>query len=250
MSSQTAVLIDAGNSRMKWAWSREGELLRQGRFAYAADLAAQLDDHWRSLPAPDIIGAGAVAPAPVRETIEAWCLEHWRMRPRYLVATGAACGVHNAYAEPSRLGIDRWAAIIAAFQRFPEGACVIDCGTACTFDLVDAHGRHRGGYILPGLRGMSDAVLGDTAIDGLGMPQPPDLAATDTGTAITHGASKALAALAERLLHDLRVATAGQPALVLTGGDAEQLGSHIALSCHIMPDLVLQGLLALLTERN
>ena len=83
--------------------------------------------------------------------------------------------MRNAYAEPARLGIDRWAAIIAAYHRFPEGACVVDCGTACTFDLVDAGGRHRGGYILPGLSAMEGAVLGETAIEGLGMPRTPDM---------------------------------------------------------------------------
>ncbi len=74
-----------------------------------------------------------------------------------------AAGVVNGYADPSLLGVDRWLAVIGAYQRV-QGACVVaDIGTAATVDVVAADGRHRGGYIVPGPQLMVASLLRGTS---------------------------------------------------------------------------------------
>ena len=96
-------------------------------------------------------------------------LARWRVTPKWLVATRAACGVTNRYANPSQLGADRWAAIVAARRRATAGGqspmpvVVVNAGTAVTIDALDADGVFRGGVILPGMRLMLQALAEKTS---------------------------------------------------------------------------------------
>ena len=74
--------------------------------------------------------------------------------PRFVTTAHAQFGVRCAYADPARLGVDRWVAVLAAYHAAHGAACVLDAGTAVTFDAVAADGRHLGGLIFPGARQM------------------------------------------------------------------------------------------------
>ena len=72
-------------------------------------------------------------------------------------------GVHFAYEDISRLGVDRCLAMIGAYHLVGSGVLVIDCGSAITADLVNGSGEHIGGFILPGVRMLESSLLGGTA---------------------------------------------------------------------------------------
>lgn len=81
---------------------------------------------------------------------------------RFATTQTQQCGVRNGYRKPQQLGVDRWLAMLAAFH-LPQRAtgqslCVVDCGTALTLDVLDATGRHLGGYIAPGLTAMREML--------------------------------------------------------------------------------------------
>src|SRR6185503_15791565 len=81
-----------------------------------------------------------------------------------LVATAAEqFGVRCAYTEPSRLGVDRWVAVLAAYHAARGAACAIDAGTAVTFDAVDSAGMHLGGLIFPSARLLAAALDRNTS---------------------------------------------------------------------------------------
>ena len=68
----------------------------------------------------------------------------------------------SGYRDPERLGVDRWLALIAARERSKQPTVIVDAGSACTIDLLDSEGRHLGGYILPGLTAMGEALVRGT----------------------------------------------------------------------------------------
>ena len=80
----------------------------------------------------------------------------------FVIPTEHACGIHNHYLQPHRLGVDRFAALIAAHQQ-PQNQLVVMAGTALTIDALTANGDFLGGVIVPGLSTMQSALHRSTA---------------------------------------------------------------------------------------
>jgi type III pantothenate kinase len=155
-------------------------------------------------------------------------------------------GLTNGYRQPALLGVDRWIAMIAAFARVGEAVCVVDAGTACTLDAVDSAGRHLGGVIAPGVGLMQSSLRKDTSDIDLHAKRSSGndegLFAKSTAGAIASGSVFSLAALAERGVRELGQVCGHEPALILTGGDAELVARQCQVPCIVVPELVLEGL--------
>ena len=160
------LLLDAGNSRLKWTWVRRGRLQRGGAVAYTP--RRQFDSRLRRL-LRQASGAGrvlvcSVAGADIDRCIRRAARAAQLPAPQFARSVRRAAGVTNAYAEPWRLGVDRWVAMIGARQLFPgEALCLVSVGTALTLDLLAASGRHHGGAIVPGPALMVQTLLERTA---------------------------------------------------------------------------------------
>ena len=149
-------------------------------------------------------------------------------------------GLRIAYAQPEKLGVDRFLAMLAAQARGDGAALVCGIGTAITLDLVDADGRHRGGRIAPSPTLMREALHARAA-------QLPALGgdyhafATDTADALASGCEGAALALIERTLEAARDALGSTPRLLLHGGGSDALLPRLENANHV-PALVLEGL--------
>ncbi|HYM44513.1 MAG TPA: type III pantothenate kinase [Steroidobacteraceae bacterium] len=245
----TVLIVDVGNTRIKWA-RLEGGRLTRGRAAVhakwgAADYA-RLFGPGRSpgrAVVASVAGArvnGALATAARR----AGAAVHFLSTPR------RAAGVTVGYVEPWRLGVDRFAAAVGAHELFPSlPVCVVGVGTAMTVDLVGADGRHHGGVIVPAPDLMVATLLGQT--HGIrrrargGAPGAAGLFARSTRAAIERGARYAAAALIDRAVEEASVLVAREPLVVLTGGGAPSVRALLRSSAVGVPDLVLRGLAAL-----
>jgi type III pantothenate kinase len=246
------LLVDLGNTRLRWATHSGGVLGESCSLAHHRTFDAALFERaWGGMSAPQRLIIANVVGSCAGEALRAWAHEHWQVAPEVAGARRAACGVSNAYAEPARLGIDRWAALVAAHNRYNGPLAVVDCGTAITVDAVTSDGRHLGGLIAPGCALMGRAL--DAGTQGVGRTEPGGCAAlslgadTLTGAAcgVLHGAVGFIehaVATAERSLNAV-------PRVVLTGGDAVRLRPFLRASCVHEPDLVLAGL-ALLAEAH
>lgn len=240
------LLVDLGGSRIKWALSGAGD--RPGPMS-AGDwrehgLRALLDRHWRPLPRPEALLLASVRGAELLEPLEAWSLEHWGLWPLQVTTSAGALGVRNAYAQPERLGVDRWMALLAAHHHVRGAVCVVDAGTAVTIDVVAADGLHLGGLIAPGMQLMREALAFRTrarAVDDTGCRAA---LARGTEDAVSAGCALAAAALVERTLADTRQRLGADLACLLTGGDARALAALLGPGAHaeVLPDLVLRGL--------
>ncbi len=237
------LLIDLGNSNLKWAWLEAGRLGPAERAAHGgAGEELELPFHrWQAEERPDRVLISAVAAAERVEQIKDWMLRQWGLEPELLKAEARALGVTSGYDNPGQLGVDRWVALLAAHHSIAGPACIVDCGTAVTIDALARDGRHLGGLILPGIRMMREALRRETAIPWVEVGGT-GLLATETGSAIAAGGLNAVAALVEKVLRQITGQLGEHPVLLLTGGDADLLQGVLEEPGIGEPDLVLKGM--------
>lgn len=241
------LLVDIGNSRVKWALSDGVAFTAQGAAPHKDIPATELfTAAWETLSAPQRVLVANVAGKIMATALRAWVKATWSLEVEFLVPRRRACGVTNAYVEAQRLGADRWAALIGAHARVPGNVCVIDCGSALTIDALDANGRHLGGLIIPGLAMMHDALIRNTGgISEQSVAQGDSnvsVLARDTQGAVNGGALYTLIAVIDRVTADLAADLQAPLTRVICGGDAERLLALLAENYRYEPDLVLHGL--------
>lgn len=229
--------LDIGNSRVKWRTLAAGAVTERGHCERGApDWPALLPQ--RGVEQVRVANVGG---AEAAEQLTCWAQAHWGLTPGYAQSLPALAGVTNAYREPARLGVDRWLALLAAWRELRAGAVLVSAGTALTIDVLYDNGQHGGGYIVPGLRLMRDALISGTSGVRLDFDRATTLApGHSTAEAVLHGCT----AMAVTLIDKVRADTAG-PA-ILTGGDAPILGPWLAEPVLQRPDLVLDGLVTAL----
>ena len=241
------LLLDAGNSQLKWAlisggnapgrWAMRGAYPVADCAAWGAALAA--------LPQPERVLVSNVAGEAVAEGIREVCAG-WGVGVEFVSVRDAQCGVRGAY---PRLGSDRWMALIAAWRKV-RGAClVVDCGTATTVDALSSEGMFLGGLILPGVRMMQESLITGTAQLAGGRSEGIACSGTDfprdTVDAILCGAVRAtVGAIHEQYR---RLAAPGAPCL-LDGGAAGLIAPHLEMKLLREEDLVLKGLQVMADE--
>jgi type III pantothenate kinase len=241
------VLVDIGNTRIKWATLAAGRFVQRGSAAHRDSLDAAVAALAAELPARARVIAANVGGAAMAKRLE----EVVAQRPGSsleLVATAVEqFGVRCAYADPSRLGVDRWVAVLAAYHAARGAACAISAGTAVTFDAVDAAGAHLGGLIFPSTRLSAAALDRNTSNIGSTAPAPAvarglELLGRNTDAAVGHAAWLALASALDRAVATVERALGARPVVYLTGGDAEALRGWLETRVELRADLVLEGL--------
>lgn len=234
----TAWLFDLGNTRLKCAPlldGRIGEVIalphREGDLAAA--LAGTLPERI------DVAHVASVAGDTLRVTLLLALAQ--RARRISLARTQASFGgLRIAYAQPHKLGVDRFLAMLGAHTRYREAVLVCGIGTALTVDLVDATGRHVGGRIAPS-PALMRAALHDRA------PQLPSQGgayadfATDTEDALASGCEGAALALIESSVEAATRHIGQRPRLLLHGGGLGEIAARLPAATPV-PSLVLEGL--------
>jgi type III pantothenate kinase len=236
------LLIDIGNTNLKWAPCTAGLLGEMRTVRHHGGVPIDVHAAWEQLATPDQILVSSVASGSVTQALSLSCRSHWNREPRFARTERHSHGVTVAYQDPRRLGVDRWLALLAAHRGWATPALVVDAGTAITFDLLLADGSHLGGLILPGIDMMRKSLLAGTAIPPVQLEETAEPWASDTATAIAAGSVQAPAALAQRLVERLAGETGDAPELLVTGGDADRLLPLMGRPARCVPDLVLQGL--------
>ncbi len=237
------LLLDIGNSRLKWALvsALDAPLPAPQALAHAGDpgaaLAALAAD-WR-LARPRAVYLADVTAAVHGDAVDSAIAQGFGCEAQRAVSTAHCAGLVSAYAEPARLGVDRWLAMLALWCRYRAALVVASAGTALTLDVVDGAGQHQGGVIAPGLAAMIDATLGRTrfAVGAIDQPFNRGLG-QDTESCVRQGALHAAAGLLDRLAGE------ADGHRVLCGGDAATLQPLLASPWQHEPDLVLAGLAA------
>jgi type III pantothenate kinase len=277
------LLLDAGNSRLKWAllrkpYRRRQEFAAQGVVELTAlrSPAAWLR-LFKAARNPDLIYACNVAGPGIERQIRAASRRAGLGAPHFAHSEVAAAGVRNGYPDPWRLGVDRWVGLIGAHHEHPgKDLCLVGLGTAMTIDLLNSAGRHLGGSIVPGPRLMIESLLEHTAgirrrAGGWAATPSFDLAfgavsrprartgrsgkvarstlfARDTHAGLLAGARHACAALIEHAIREAREQLGRRPRLILAGGAADAITPLLHGRFWREDDLVLRGLAVLAAD--
>jgi type III pantothenate kinase len=242
MSAIPNLLVDIGNTSLKWAIGESGVLSEMQTLRHGRGLPIDLHAAWEQLKRPRRILVSNVGGTRMGEAVKNACRAYWEREPIFAATEHSAHGVTIAYERPERLGVDRWLVLLAAHRTCEGPVLIVDAGTAITYDLMLGNGRHLGGLILPGIETMRDGLLAGTHIPRVEPTELADPWAADTGDAIAAGSIQAPTALAERLLERLARQADSTPTCILTGGDADRLIPALGILVQQRPDLVLQGL--------
>lgn len=240
------LLIDMGNSRLKWATTVAGQIIAGSPLLNSQITRHELIEAWKGICTPQRIAVSCVTANRLLELVQSVAIELWLDVDITVVKSQAQlCGVTNAYQQPEKLGVDRWLSLIAVWRHYHKPACIVDCGTAITIDLIDADGRHQGGLISPGLTLMKKSLGQGTealAHAGASFTFWPCTPANCTEAAIYSGTLAAAVGLIEYM----QAKHAVNMQLVLTGGDAGLIAGQLDTTPIVDPNLVLRGLLCIL----
>jgi type III pantothenate kinase len=235
----TTWLFDLGNSRLKCAPLRadgEADVDAVREIAHDGSAFASFDV---LPPVFELAFVASVAgPALTATLLDALAQRCSRIS---LARTQRRCdGVRIAYAQPRRLGVDRFLALLAAHARGAQPALVVGVGTALTIDLIDADGLHRGGRIAPSPTLMRDALHRRAPHLPASGGDYVEFAA-DTLAGLASGCDGAAIALItrSRALADDLLGT--PPRVLLHGGGGAALLPHLD-GVIAAPALVLEGL--------
>lgn len=147
------LLIDAGNTRVKTALMDSEGHLEPWFNAHYSEL-----NQYRIETPLEGVWIAAVSGVEQNNELETWLTEQQQSQIVRVESEAAAFGVKNAYEQPNHLGVDRWLAMVGAFDEQPKAAVIIDAGTAITVDWIDERGHHLGGWIAPGVDLMKNSV--------------------------------------------------------------------------------------------
>jgi type III pantothenate kinase len=250
--AERLLLIDQGNTRLKWGMAAAGKLDTNsaGYGDFNAFRVALSEDH----AAPQAVLLAGVADPEKKQALADFCRRHWKIEPRLLVSKQEQGGVRNAYREPATLGVDRWLAIVGAANHHGMPVVIWDLGTASTLDAVDAQGRHLGGLIYPGPATMLRALQRDTrlsvpnvvpgALPGEAGTSGPGVApGTSTADCIGRGVLAAQLGALNQFMRSVSSSGGTPPRLVVTGGAAEPILPLLDFPIIHDPWLVFRGML-------
>lgn len=231
------LLLDAGNTRIKWGVRQAGEWLAQGvcPTREVACLQADLAPYPPRRALLCCVANGATRAA--LDKLLADRVEHLA----WLTPAAEAHGVRNAYQPPESLGADRYAALVAAARRGLGDCVVASVGTALTVDALTADGQFLGGAIAPGPDLMRAALLEGTA----GVREFSSAVAgfpSDTGKAVASGIALAQAGVVAGMRERLARLTGNPVTVLLSGGARALLTSLLEPPVVEADDLVLEGL--------
>ncbi len=243
--------IDIGNTRLKWALfdaARPGAAPLAHGAVFLEHIDGLAEGDWANLPPPDQLIGCNVAGDAVRRRVEEQ-MELWDLLPRWVVPSNEAGGIRNGYDHPTRLGADRWVALVGAWaharQRGWAGPVLtVMVGTAVTVDALDCEGNFLGGLILPGHGIMLRALEAGTA--GLRVPtgEVVDFP-TNTSDALTSGGTFAIIGAIERQVRTLQRLTGLAPMVLMTGGAGWKVAPALDAPHELVDGLIFDGLLAL-----
>jgi type III pantothenate kinase len=260
MSNETALLlaVDVGNTNislglfdpsrtLKADWRLE---TRSGRTAdeYAALLSELFRRAGLELSAVKAAVVSSVVP-PILAPIERLCRTALGVEP-LIVGPGIKSGIKILYENPREVGADRIVNAVAAYERWPGGAIVVDFGTATTFDVVSARGEYVGGVIAPGLMVAADALYHTTAkLPRVEIARPASVIGRNTVASMQSGLVFGYAGLVDAIVDRIRGEVDFSPRVVGTGGLASLIAREARTIDECDDMLTLQGL-AIIHDRN
>jgi len=251
------LLVDFGNSCLKWCLSNENEMGNIQRFQYSEEsievllttnLLSDLD-----LSGLDNIIVCCVASLSMKSRFYDWAEDNLLKTPIFVESANEMLGVKNAYKIASKLGNDRWLSILFVHQVHQMPVCVIDCGTAITIDVVLESGQHAGGLIAPGYMAQIAALDQKTNIienHHFDNQRKNSLLQNNTELCVEQGCRLMSLGFLKDVVNKLTLQYGDSLKVIITGGDSENFVSDLPADWHYQPDLLFRGLQFFSTQKS
>ena len=236
--------IDSGNTHVKWGLHDGNNWLEQG--VVTQNKSILLQQEWKNLPRPHNIIISNVSSIKTKKKLSE-LLSFWKVEPKWITSISYQCGVRNYYADPSLLGSDRWAALIAAWNWQQKGCLVVDAGTAMTVDALSDTGEFLGGIIVPGFGLMKKALTANLPALQNQEGEFSDFP-NNTANAIHSGTVHALVGTVKRMSELFSITLGHIPKCIISGGASQQLMSELNMDASVVDNLVLEGLVLIAEE--
>ncbi len=245
------LIADIGNTDTVFGLFRDSAPVATWRvpdkhFRTRNDVWNRIDRHLRAsrIEPDDVKGAAisSVNPGLTRLAVSA-IRQHLHIIPIVIDGT-LDIGMKLRYKNPRLLGPDRICNAYAARHIYGGPVIAVDCGTATTFDLVNARGEYCGGAIAAGLRTSADALTRSTArLPGIDLSFPKHDLGTDTVSCMKSGVLLGAVDSMNGMMTRLKKITGDETKVVLTGGYSKLLAPHVTHQHELEPLLVLKGAL-------
>lgn len=188
----------------------------------------------------DVVMASVVP--PLTTTWKTLCNIYLNIDPLNIEA-GVRTGVNNLYHEPHAVGADRIVNAAAAFRLYGGPACIVDFGTATTFDAISKTGDYLGGAIAPGIGIAAEALFLRTAkLPRVDLAKPPAAIGRNTVHSMQSGLLYGYVGLVEGMISRFKKELGENTKVIATGGLAEIVANETRMIEIIAPWLTLEGL--------
>jgi type III pantothenate kinase len=170
------------------------------------------------------------------------CREYLEQDP-FLVDVGIKTGIKVRYEDPKAVGADRIADAVAVMYLYGGPACVIDFGTATTFNAVTRDGEYLGGAITAGINLATEALFTHAAkLPRIDLQRPPSVIGRNTVHAMQAGLLFGYVSMVEGMVERFRRELGPEMKVIATGGLAEVIAQETDVIQIIAPWLTLDGL--------
>jgi type III pantothenate kinase len=228
--------LDAGNTRIKWRVIDGKAICARGAELHAENWQGHIENVLGC--SPGRVRVANVAGVKVQQTISGWVKDRWGINAEFADTNKGVGEVTHIYSQPERLGIDRWLTLLAARKSHAGVSIVVDAGSAVTLDVIDQHGQHLGGFIVPGLDMQRKALFGatsDVKVADSDRLLTTDLG-VDTSSAVINGGVAMVAGMVELMCRRYP-----EVLLLVSGGDGEALLPFLP-AAEFRGELVMDGL--------
>jgi len=241
------LLVDIGNSRVKWALLSANALLEQQAKSHNNNAAAICEWLFRQQKFSQIVLAHVLGDQFNREISE--IAKQHSINLLIVHSELQAYGIETTYLQADKLGVDRFITMLAAHHLNTKRDCiVIDCVTATTIDAIDATGKHIGGVIFPGLQLCEDSLI-NKAKNLLKIKQELkdselNLLAKTTAQGVKTGCHYSLAATIDRICKEMEQVIVSQHTVkrIICGGNAKDIHTLLDGEYELNENLLMQGL--------
>ena len=251
------LLVDIGNTSIKWALNESGHLMDMLQLQYPEDVSdIFFIECLGKVNKPNKVFVTCVAGSEVWQAFTDAINTLWYINVERVISKSNGYGLINGYEKPAELGSDRWCALIGAYHEADSGVIVIDCGSAITIDIVNQSGEHLGGYILPGLTMMkknlglntAQVKVNTSSLEGNTI-SPAHSTSGCVAAGVNLAAVSTIEAVIKQQLTHRSDSNSRDLKCFITGGDADLVAEHMTTEIVNMENLVIRGL-TFIAENN